>query len=78
MHPFEAVREYSPDAGLMLNGLPVKEIGVSGKVRVSYVPGEVVSRFEVVSRGRVVQCAVKFPNGASCFMEEWQLSRPCD
>lgn len=74
VHPFEAVRQYPPDAGLTLNGLPVKEIGVSGKVRVSYIPGEVVSRFEVATRGRVVEYAVKLPNGTSVVMEEWQLS----
>ena len=73
VHPFEAVRQYPPNAGLILNGLPVKEISVSGKVRVSYIPGEVVSRFEVATRGRLVQCAVKFPNGTSVVMEEWQL-----
>ena len=74
VHPFEAVRQYPPDAGLTLNGLPVKEISVSGKVRVSHIPGEVVSRFEVARRGRVVQCAAKLPNGTSVVMEEWQLS----
>jgi hypothetical protein len=73
VHSFEAVRQYPPDAGLTLNGLPVKEISVSGKVRVSHIPGEVVSRFEVATRGRVVQCAVKLPNGTSVVMEEWQL-----
>jgi hypothetical protein len=75
VHPFEAVGRYPPDAGLTLNGLPVKEISVSGKVRVSYVPGEVVSRFEVATRGRVVQCVVNFPSGASVVMEELQLSQ---
>jgi Restriction endonuclease len=75
VHPFEAVRLYPPDAGLILNGLPVEEIKVSGKVRVSYIPGEVVSRFEVATRGRVVQCAVTFPNGASVVMEECRLSQ---
>jgi hypothetical protein len=73
VHPFEAVRQYSPHEGLTLNGLPVKEIRVSAKVRVSYIPGEIVSRFEVATRGRVVQCAVNFPNGAKVVMQEWQL-----
>jgi hypothetical protein len=73
VHPFEAVRRYPPDAGLTLNGLPVKEISVSGKVRVSHIPGEVVSRFEVAKRGRVIECVVKFPNGTTVVMEDWQL-----
>ena len=73
IHSFEAVRQYPPDAGLMLNGQPVKEISVSAKVRVSYIPGEVVSRFEVATRGRVFECAVKLPNGGSVVMEERQL-----
>jgi hypothetical protein len=76
VHPFEAVRRYPPDAGLILNELHVKEISVSGKVRVSYIPGEIVSRFEVATRGRIVQCVVKFPNGASVVMEERQLLLP--
>lgn len=59
---------------MLLNGLPIREISVSGKVRVSYIAGEAVTRFEVATRGRIVRCVVKFPTGANVVMEERQLS----
>ena len=73
VHPFEAVHQYSADDNLILNGRPIKKISVSGTVRVTYIPGAIILRFEVATRGRVAQCIVKFPNGANVVMQELLL-----
>jgi hypothetical protein len=72
-HPFQASRVFASGEA-MLNGEVVHEMTVAGKVRVSWVPGVIVSRFEVTSRGRVVQCLVECPNGTSVVMQELVLS----
>jgi hypothetical protein len=73
-HPFQASRVFV-SGEVMLNGEAVHEMTVAGKVRVSWVPGVIVSRFEVSSRGRVVQCSVEYPNGTSVVMQELVLSQ---
>lgn len=73
VHPFEAVRRYSADEGLTLDSQPIREISASGNVRVTYIPGVIISRFEVATRGRVAQCAVNFPDGTRVVMQELRL-----
>ena len=68
-HPFQASRVFA-SGEVMLNGELVKRMTVAGRVRVSWVPGVLVSRFEVSSRGRVVQCLVEHPDGTSVVMQE--------
>jgi hypothetical protein len=73
-HPFQASRVFA-SGEVIVNGDVVREMTVAGKVRVSWIPGVIVSRFEVTSRGRVVQCLVECPNGASVVMQELVLSQ---
>lgn len=73
VYPFEASRVF-PTNEVAMNQERVKQMNVSGKVEVRRIPGVIVSRFEVATRGRVIQCLVEFPNGASVIMQELMVS----
>jgi hypothetical protein len=73
VYPFEESRFFSAN-DVAINQERVKQMTVSGKVEVRRIPGVIVSRFEVATRGRVIQCLVEFPNGASVIMQELMVS----
>lgn len=73
VYPFEASRVFSTNEAAM-NQEPVKQITISGNVESRRIPGVIVSRFEVATRGRVVQCLVEFPTGASVIMQQLVVS----
>jgi hypothetical protein len=67
---FDASRAF-PDREVMVNHDRVAQMTVSGKVEMRVVHGTIVSRFDVATRGRIFQCSVEFPNGASVIMHHW-------
>jgi hypothetical protein len=73
VYPFEASRVFSSN-DVAINLERVKQMTVSGKVEVRRIPGVIVSRFEVATRGRIIQCLVEFPNGANVIMQELAVS----
>jgi hypothetical protein len=73
IHPFEFSLTFSADERAILNEHPVEQIKFSGKVRVTWVPGVIVTRFEVVSRGRVAESVVTCPDGTTVAMQELLL-----
>jgi hypothetical protein len=60
--PFEEVRQFS-DADALINGEIVERITMSGTVELRVWRGELESRFEVESRGRVFRSVVRMPYG---------------
>lgn len=70
-HTFEDTRIFPVGAAT----LDIEQMKLTGRVRVTWTPGVVTSRFEVAARGRVFRCAVALPNGGQVIMEEVRLYR---
>jgi hypothetical protein len=60
--PFEEMRSFS-DGGALLNGEFVDRITMSGRVELNVWRGELESRFEVETRGRVFRSVVRTSSG---------------
>lgn len=67
---FEASRVFS-GSEVKMNDERVEQMTVSGKANVHVVPGVIVSKFDVATRGRVIRCLVEFSSGVSVTMDEW-------
>ncbi len=70
IYPIEASRVFSANDNVALDQRQIKQMTVSGKVEVIQIPGVIVSRFEVATRGRAIQSLVEFPDGTSVVMQE--------
>jgi hypothetical protein len=69
---FDASRVFS-DREVAVNHDHVAQMALSGKLEMRVVHGTIVSRFDVATRGRIFQCLVQFPNGASVTMHQWAV-----
>jgi hypothetical protein len=66
---FEAARFFS-DRDVIVNHKRVAQMMLSGRLHLHVVRGSILSRFEVATRGRIIQCLVELPNGVSVVMHQ--------